>query len=95
MGPVAAEVELDEAAVGGLEASLRGQLVRPSTPDYDEHRKVWNGSIDRSPALIARCAGVADVIAAVGFARENGLATRRPRRRAQLPRACPSATAAS
>ena len=50
---------------------------------YDEHRKVWNGSIDRSPALIARCAGVADVIAAVRFAQ------------ADRPRRSPSAAAAT
>ncbi|MBA3430138.1 MAG: FAD-binding oxidoreductase [Actinobacteria bacterium] len=47
--------------------------MRPENPTYDEHRKVWNGSINRFPALIARCAGVADVIAAVRFARDNGL----------------------
>jgi FAD/FMN-containing dehydrogenase len=69
----ATEVKLDEAALGGLEGSFGGQLVRPEDSTYDEHRKVWNGSIDRFPALIARCAGVADVIAAVRFAREAGL----------------------
>ena len=75
-------VELDEAAVRDLENSLRGELVRPrgelirpGDPSYDEHRKVWNGSIDRFPALIARCAGVADVISAVRFARRTGLET--------------------
>lgn len=57
-----------------FEAPFRGQLVRPAEPGYDEQRKVWNGSINRKPALIARCAGVADVIAAVRFARKNGLA---------------------
>ena len=56
-----------------LGASFGGQLVRPAEPAYDDQRKVWNGSIDRSPALIARCAGAADVIAAVRFARQNGL----------------------
>ena len=64
---------LDRAALSGLEDSFRGQLVRSSDSDYDELRKIWNGSIDRRPALIARCAGVADVIAAVRFARERGL----------------------
>jgi FAD/FMN-containing dehydrogenases len=73
---------LDEAAVRDLENSLRGELVRPrgelirpGDPSFDEHRKVWNGSIDRFPALIARCAGVADVISAVRFARRTGLET--------------------
>jgi FAD/FMN-containing dehydrogenase len=64
---------LDRAALDELGASFRGQLVRSGDPDYNEHRKVWNGSIDRYPALIARCVGVADVIAAVRFARETGL----------------------
>jgi hypothetical protein len=48
-------------------------LIRPADAVYDEHRKIWNGSIDRQPALIARCAGVADVIAAARFARNQGL----------------------
>ena len=56
-----------------LDGAFRGRLVRPGDPTYEEHRKVWNGSINRSPALIARCAGVADVIAAVRFARKTGL----------------------
>src|SRR6476660_7883704 len=64
---------LDEAAFNELAASFRGTLVRPSDPTYEHDRNVWNGSIDRFPALIARCAGVADVIAAVRFAREIGL----------------------
>jgi hypothetical protein len=66
------ENRLDAAALAGLEGSLRGGLVRPEDPDYDEHRGVWNGSIDRYPAAIARCAGVADVIEAVRFARRTG-----------------------
>ena len=49
---------VDETALGELEGSFQGQLVGRADPDYDEHRKVWNGSIDRSPALIARCADV-------------------------------------
>jgi hypothetical protein len=70
---VAEAVRLDEAAFTELESSFRGELVRPAEPTYDERRKIWNGSIDRFPALIARCAGVADVIAAVRFARRTGL----------------------
>jgi FAD/FMN-containing dehydrogenase len=54
-------------------SALRGQLIAPDHADYDEARRVWNGSVDRRPALIIRCAGVADVLAAVRFARENGL----------------------
>jgi FAD/FMN-containing dehydrogenase len=67
------QVQLDESALGELSASFGGTLVRPGDPTYDEDRRIWNGSIDRSPALIARCGGVADVIAAVKFARSNGL----------------------
>jgi FAD binding domain/Berberine and berberine like len=70
---IAAEKKLDDSAVAELEASLRGELVRPQDPSYDQHRRIWNGSISRRPALIARCAGVADVIAAVTFARRTGL----------------------
>ena len=65
--------ELDRAALGALADSFQGHLVGQSDSDYDDWRKIWNASIDRRPALIARCAGVADVIAAVRFAREQGL----------------------
>src|SRR6266511_6306414 len=73
MSTIAADTKLDETALTALAGSFRGQLVRPSEPTYAEHRRIWNGSIDRSPALIARCAGVADVIAAVKFAKATGL----------------------
>jgi FAD/FMN-containing dehydrogenase len=56
-----------------LQASLRGALLRPSNDRYDETRTVWNGMIDKRPALIVRCAGAADVIAAVTFARDHDL----------------------
>jgi FAD/FMN-containing dehydrogenase len=73
MATIADGLMVDDAALTGLEAGFRGELVGRDHPGYDEHRKIWNGSIDRRPALIARCAGVADVIAAVKFAREHGL----------------------
>ena len=73
MSTIATDTKLDEAAVTALADSFRGQLIRPDDPTYDEHRKIWNGSIDRFPALIARCAGVADVMAAVRFARDTGV----------------------
>ena len=73
MSTIAGEIKLDETALGELEGPFRGELVRPEHSAYDEHRKVWNGSISRFPALIARCAGVADVIAALKFARQTGL----------------------
>src|ERR687898_313285 len=59
--------------IAGLRDGFRGELLGPEDPGYDDARGVWNGSIDRFPALIARCAGVADVIAAVKFAKDNGL----------------------
>ncbi|MGH3788168.1 MAG: FAD-binding oxidoreductase [Pseudonocardiaceae bacterium] len=64
---------LEGTALSELAGSFRGQLVRPGDSTYDQHRKIWNGSISRFPALVARCAGVADVIAAVRFAKERGL----------------------
>ncbi|HEX5095107.1 MAG TPA: FAD-binding oxidoreductase [Acidimicrobiia bacterium] len=65
---------LPATAVETLAADFLGPLVTPDSPTYDEDRKIWNGHIDRRPALIARCQGVADVIAAVRFAREQGVA---------------------
>ncbi|HJY96754.1 MAG TPA: FAD-binding oxidoreductase, partial [Streptosporangiaceae bacterium] len=64
---------IGEATLGELEGTLRGRLVRPSDPDYDQARLVWNAAHDRRPALIIRCAGTADVIRAVEFARSEGL----------------------
>ena len=58
-------------ALEALPGSFRGELIRPGDPTYDEQRKVWNGSIDRRPGLIAPCTGVADVISAVRFARDH------------------------
>jgi hypothetical protein len=73
MNAIDAAIELDRDALHELGASFRGELVLPEDPTYEEQRKLWNGSIDRHPALIARCAGVADVIAAVRLARATGL----------------------
>ncbi|WP_440006790.1 FAD-binding oxidoreductase [Halomicrococcus sp. SG-WS-1] len=65
---------LDESVVDELGDGLRGDLFAPGDPGYDEARSVWNGMIDRYPALVASCRGVADVIRAVEFARENDVA---------------------
>jgi FAD/FMN-containing dehydrogenase len=67
-----------ECVVGGTEldkfaSALRGNLIRLDDQDYNTVRKVWNGLIDKRPALIARCADAADVIACVRFAREHDL----------------------
>jgi hypothetical protein len=67
------EPAIDEGAVEALSGGFRGEIVRPVHPSYEEHRHVWNGSIDRRPALIARCAGTADVMDAVRFGRTTGL----------------------
>ncbi len=56
-----------------LRGRFRGTLLRPGEEGYDEARRVWNGAIDRRPALVARCAGTDDVQAAVRFAREHDL----------------------
>jgi FAD/FMN-containing dehydrogenase len=56
-----------------LSEQLRGSLVRPGDDDYDAARSVWNGMIDRRPAVVVRCAGAADVIAGLRFAREHDL----------------------
>src|SRR5438270_4340968 len=65
--------ELDASALNELASGFLGQLVRPGDPAYDEHRAVWNGSVDRFPSLIARCIGVEDVRAALLLARRTGL----------------------
>jgi len=73
MTAIAEQFELDQTAVAELQAAFRGPLVGRDDPDYEEQRQIWNGSIQKRPALIARCAGVADVIAAVKFGRQTGL----------------------
>jgi hypothetical protein len=66
-------LHLEEGAVQDLDARLRGEVLRPGDAEFDAARKVWNESIDKTPALIARCAGVGDVIDAVDFARRHHL----------------------
>ncbi|MHB9090812.1 MAG: FAD-binding oxidoreductase, partial [Chloroflexota bacterium] len=65
--------ELGEISLRELKPAFRGELLRPGDAGYDAARAIFNGMIDRRPALIARCAGVADVVAAVAFARDHGL----------------------
>ena len=67
----AGDVELDQKTLDQFRSGLRGGLVLSGDPDYDEARSVWNAMIDRRPALIARCLGVADVVTCVNFAREH------------------------
>ncbi len=56
------DVVLEQATVDAFKAGLRGHLLTPHDSGYDAARTVWNAMIDRRPALIVRCAGVADVI---------------------------------
>lgn len=64
---------LEESVVRVFGARLRGELLRAGDGGYEEARKVWNGMIDRRPAMIARASSVADVLNSVNFARENDL----------------------
>jgi FAD/FMN-containing dehydrogenase len=67
------ETTIERAAVQDLRASLKGSLLVPGDEGYEMARRVWNGMIDKHPALIARCEGVEDVVRAVTFAREREL----------------------
>src|SRR5829696_7368852 len=64
---------LDEAAIRELSSNIRGDLLRPEDDGYDAARAVFNGMVDRRPALIVRCVGVADVLGGVAFARAQDL----------------------
>ena len=64
-------IAVEEGMLAALEG-FSGTIVRPGDRDYDDVRRVYNGMIDRSPALIARCRGAADVVAALTAARANG-----------------------
>lgn len=65
--------DLSDRAVAGFRGRLAGALLAPGDAGYDDARTIWNRMIDRRPALIARCAGPGDVVAAVQFAREHDL----------------------
>lgn len=56
-----------------LQSTFRGRLIQPDDSDYDKERKIWNGYIDKHPALIAQCSGTADVIDAVKFAHKEDI----------------------
>jgi len=64
---------VDTTLIAALRSNFRGQLILPTDSAYDTARRIWNGNIDRHPGLIARCAGTADVVQAVKFARANDL----------------------
>src|SRR5207245_3905655 len=65
--------DITETAVKELKGNIRGELLTSDSPGYDKGRTIWNAMIDKRPALIARCAGAADAIHAVDFARKNDL----------------------
>ena len=67
------EITLQEDTIRKFKESLRGELILSEDAGYDDARSIWNAMIDRRPALIARCLGVADVVTCVNFARERGL----------------------
>jgi hypothetical protein len=72
-GGDASQAAIDDAAVKDLRGQVRGRIIRPGDEAYDDRRKLWNGTIDKHPAFIVECLGTADVVAAVGFARDQGL----------------------
>jgi FAD/FMN-containing dehydrogenase len=67
-------IDIDPKHIDALRASLRGTLLTPADAPYNDSRSIWNGMIDRKPALVARCVGVSDILAGVKFARETGIA---------------------
>jgi len=64
---------VDKEAIKQLKSKVRGEVLLPSDPGYDEARTIWNAMIDRRPGVIVRCAGAQDVVQAVRSAREHGL----------------------
>jgi FAD/FMN-containing dehydrogenase len=74
ISPVAATSRtLNPGAIASLREAITGSVITPIDPDYDQARAVWNGMIDRYPAVVARCMTTGDVITAVAFARANDL----------------------
>jgi FAD/FMN-containing dehydrogenase len=64
---------ISDTVIDTLKTQLRGNMLLPDDPDYEESRRIWNAMIDRRPAGIVQCAGVADVMLSVRVARDNGL----------------------
>ncbi|MCG6880927.1 MAG: FAD-binding oxidoreductase [Deltaproteobacteria bacterium] len=65
--------ELETETIENFKGQIRGNLLTPEDAGYDDARTIWNAMIDRKPALIAECTGVADIMGAVNFARDNDL----------------------
>ena len=64
---------IDRALIEAFAGDFGGRVILSDNPEYNAARKIWNASIDRYPGLIARCAGTADIVKAIGFARANDL----------------------
>ena len=65
--------ELDRPVLGELQSKVHGKVILPEQPEYDSARKIWNGMIDRYPAVIVRCSDASDVVEAIRFARSHDL----------------------
>ena len=65
--------KLDNTKIEDFKKNFKGELLQPDDSDYDNARKIWNATIDKHPALIARCTSTSDVVHAVNFARDNAL----------------------
>src|SRR5688572_17746842 len=66
-------IDLPQDVLNSWKARLRGPVLAPDDPGYEGSRTVWNSMIDRRPAMVARCLGIADVIECVRFARDHNL----------------------
>ena len=82
------------AKVEELRKGFKGKVITPSDNEYEESRKIWNGMVDKRPAIIARCAGTQDAVKAVNFAATTGFSLPSAARATTLP-AIPCATTAS
>jgi FAD/FMN-containing dehydrogenase len=71
--PTTTAPEVDAEALQAFAMQMRGPVLTPEDPGYEETRLIWNGLIDRRPAIIAQCSGAADVVDAVNFARDHDL----------------------
>ena len=66
-------VVIPDVELESLSKRLKGELITPVDKQYNESRQIWNAMIDRKPAFIVQCSGIADVIAAVKFAKKHRL----------------------
>jgi FAD/FMN-containing dehydrogenase len=73
VAPKGDKISIGDKAVADLQKSIKGQVVLPTSAEYEAARKIWNGSFDKRPAMIVRCADAADVASAVQFSRANNV----------------------